>query len=76
MKIEYLFRSPFHYVAGVLTVLSAFISPALVIAGVLLFIFYELNQDWHIKDSAYHDLREFMVAFFIAVIGVLIWQMF
>ena len=60
-------RHPFHLVAGLFSSLSVSISPVLPVVSTLLFITYQLNEDWHIKDKAYLDILEYMLAFFIGI---------
>ena len=42
--------SIFHYIAGALSVFSVLISPVLTVSSLALFIIYEVNEDWWIKD--------------------------
>ena len=43
------------------------------LVGAILFLAYEVDEDWHISDEAFHDILEFMVGFFVAVAGLIIW---
>ena len=61
-------RSPAHWIAGLLSAISVVIHPVLPICGCVLFIIYEVSQDW---KSAYRDALEFMIAFFGGII--LLW---
>ncbi len=62
-----------HFVGGVLTALAAyFLSPALAAIMFACFIIYEIDEDWHIKDKAYRDIRVYAVGLFGAV-AFLIW---
>jgi len=57
-----------HYLWGILISIVALISPtlsALMFAG---FIIYELDEEWHIKDKSYADIREMLVGMGIGVI--------
>ena len=60
-------RHPFHLVAGLLSSLSVSVSPVLPVVSTLLFITYQLDEDWHIKDKAYLDILEYMLAFFAGI---------
>jgi hypothetical protein len=60
-------RHPFHLVAGLLSALSVSVSPVLPLVSTLLFLTYEIDEDWHIKDRAYLDIFEYMLAFFIGI---------
>ena len=70
------YRNIAHYLAGALTALSSEVSWVLVIVGAILFLAYEVDEDWHLYDEAYHDILEFMLGFFIAVTGLIIWRVF
>ena len=63
-----------HFPAGIITGLSGLINSGLPIAGVILFISYEVAQDWRKGTNSYEDIREFAIAFFITLIGVIIWE--
>ena len=60
------FPNPVHILAGVISALSANVHPSFPFITSMLFIAYELDQDWHIKDGAYKDIVEYVVAFFLA----------
>jgi len=66
------YRNIAHYLAGIITALSYILSPVLPILGAGLFIIYELNEDWHLHDRAYHDILEFMIGFYFCLVGLII----
>ena len=58
----------FGYFCGVLTLYAPFYA----ILGSLIFIFYELDEDYYLNDKAYKDIREFLVGFFLAGLEILL----
>lgn len=68
------YRNAAHYVAGVITALAVTVSWVLVLAALAIFMAYELDEDWHLYDEAYHDILEFAIGFFAAVTGLIIWR--
>ncbi len=64
-----------HYLVGILTAGSIIVSGVLSLIGFLGFLAYELNDDWHLKDEAYLDILEFLIGFFVAVAGLIVWKL-
>jgi len=58
-----------HAVWGILTVQAVKIHPVLAVIMFLLFILYELDEEWHLNDYAYEELREYMYGIAAAVAG-------
>jgi hypothetical protein len=50
-----------HVVFGLLTAIVSTISPVLSIINTILFIVYELNEEWYLEDEAYQEILEFSV---------------
>lgn len=71
IRLGGLLGSFIHVLVGVLTVLSIYVSPVFPVLGFVGFIIYELDEDWHISDYAYKDIREFMVGFFATISVIL-----
>ena len=69
------YRNAAHYLAGILTAMSAQVSWALVLGGLLIFMAYQLNEDWHLRDRAYHDILEFSIGYYLAVAGMIVWRL-
>ena len=69
------YQNAAHYLAGVLTAVSGEVSTMLPLVGAMLFLAYEVNEDWHLHDQAYQDILEFMLGFFMAVTGLIIWRL-
>lgn len=61
-----------HVVFGLISVLSVMIHPILPILTSLLFIIYELDEEWHLDDEAYDELKEYMVGVTIGIAIMLI----
>lgn len=68
------YRNAAHYLAGILTAISTTVSWALPLIGFAGFLAYELNEDWHLSDKAYHDILEYLMGFFVATGGLVIWN--
>ena len=65
-----------HYIAGILIALSSMVSWTLPIVGAIMFLVYEVDEDWHLHDKAYHDILEAMLGFFVATAGLIIREVF
>lgn len=70
------YRNAAHYLVGILVALSSLVNWVLPLIGTVFFLTYELDEDWHLYDQAYHDILEAMIGFFIAVSGLIIWRLF
>jgi len=56
-----------HILYGVLTVFAPIhIAPIMAV----LFVIYELDEEWHIEDQSYRDIMFYMIGI---AIGVIIW---
>lgn len=64
-----------HWVAGFIIPTSYLLSPVLPPTLAILFIVYEGYQGYRTKDMSYLDIKETMVAAFIATVGLLIWRL-
>ena len=58
MKIVVRLSDLIHVVAGLI---AAFAPPHLAVLISMLFVIYELDEDWHLHDKAYQDIREFLI---------------
>lgn len=62
-----------HIPHGVLMAISGLVLPwAIALCGVIIFLFYEKNEDRHTKDQAWKDILGFMIGFYAVVAVVLI----
>jgi len=65
-----------HIVFGILTVLAAvYVHPVVSAIMFLTFIIYELDEEWHLEDESYEDIREYGIGLgigtlIIAVISI------
>jgi len=57
-----------HVAFGILAALSDWY---LTLAMTVAFVIYELDEDWHISDEAYHDLLDYMVGLSIGALSLL-----
>lgn len=69
------YRNVAHYLVGIIIVMSSQVHWTLPLVGVLLFLAYEVDEDWHLYDEAYHDILEAMLGFFVTVAGLIIWRL-
>ena len=65
-----------HFVGGLWSGVLAMIGYGVFSAlFVVLFLVYEMNEDWHISDEAFVDICEFMIGMFVgSIIGIIIWR--
>jgi len=65
-----------HVGAGIIVGLIAFVKPVLAVLATILFIIYELDEDWHLHDKAYKDIFEFALGFYATLVAYLILSFF
>lgn len=61
-----------HFLAGLLSALAVLVNPVLSVLGFLIFWLYELNEELHLKDAFYEELREYACGFFLGVVILLV----
>lgn len=62
-----------HFLAGLLTAHTSFYNPLLSVLMFIIFLIYELDEDWHIKDRAYRDILQYAVGLYLyAVVSIYI----
>ena len=61
-----------HIVAGLIASLATFINPVAGVLATALFIIYELDEEWHLKDESYKDILEFAVGYYVGIITKLV----
>lgn len=69
------YRNAAHYLAGIVSGMGILVHWSMVLGGIALFLVYELNEDIHEMDKAYRDILEFMLGFYIAAVGLIIWRL-
>ena len=52
-----------HFTFGLLSSLSVIVNPVLTIISFLIFLSYELDEEWKIKDTGYIEILQFGVGF-------------
>jgi hypothetical protein len=52
-----------HLIFGLLSALSVVINPVLTIISFLIFVMYELDQDFRLNDYAYQEFSQFGLGF-------------
>ena len=60
-----------HYAWGLLTALVALVAPVLSALMFLGFIVYELDEEWHIRDKSYNDIREMLIGMGIGALVII-----
>jgi hypothetical protein len=60
-----------HIAFGIITAIVSKINIIFSILNTILFIIYELNEEWRINDYAYEDIREFVVGLTIGEVLLL-----
>jgi len=61
-----------HFIGGVITALAAIKAPVLGLVIAIVFLVYELNEDWHIRDEAFKDIRAYLVGLFITALAYIL----
>jgi len=61
-----------HVTFGFLASVSVLISPILTVINFLIFLIYELDEEWNISDEAYQELREYGFGFGLGTVVMLI----
>ena len=69
------YRNAAHYLVGILVALSSQVSWVLPLVGAALFLTYEVDEDYHLSDEAFHDILEAIIGFFVAVAGLILWRL-
>jgi len=62
-----LYRAGLHAPLGALAAYLGDVPQALI---VVLFLAYEISEDWRLKDHAYIDIKSFMVGYIATLLGV------
>jgi len=58
-----------HVVFGFLTVLaSVYVHPVISVIMFVTFIVYQLDEEWHLEDESYEDIREYGIGLGIGVV--------
>ena len=61
-----------HFLAGLLSSLAVAVSPVLTVVGFLVFLIYELDEEWKLNDVAYEEIREYGAGFFLGIAVLLV----
>jgi len=65
------YRNAFHYVAGGLAGGILTFNPIAGLGLMFAFMLYEICQDWRKNDWSFHDILEFVIAYF-TIAGIMI----
>jgi len=60
-----------HIAFGVITAIASKINVVFSILNTILFVLYELNEEWKISDYAYEDIKEFAIGLAIGEVLLL-----
>ena len=57
-----------HFFCGVITILSFLLNPVIPMILFFTFMIYEVDEDFHISDEAFIDIREFGYGAFLTAV--------
>jgi len=57
-----------HIIAGLIASLATFINPVAGVLATVLFVIYELDEEWHLEDESYKDIAEFAAGYYIGIL--------
>jgi len=61
-----------HIMAGLVTALITMVNSVLAALMFVGFIIYELDEDWHLSDEAFQDIKEYLIGLYIGAIIVFV----
>ena len=61
-----------HIIAGLVTALITMVNSVLATFMFVGFIIYELDEDWHLSDEAFQDIKEYLIGLYMGAIIVLV----
>jgi len=62
-----------HYVAGFLIpYIAIYIHWSISLIATILFILYELDEEFHLSDESYIDIKEFLIGLYIGCVSIII----
>jgi len=61
-----------HILFGLVTAMISLVSPILSIINTVVFIIYELNEEWNLSDKAYEEIMEYMLGLGIGETAILV----
>ena len=61
-----------HFLSGTITVLSVLVSPILTVILFITFALYEVDEDYHLSDKAFIDIRQFGYGAFLTSVILII----
>jgi len=63
----------FHLLAGIITAMTIiYLSPVVGVIEFVVFLIYELNEDWHISDKAFIDILFYAIGLYAAAVILMI----
>ena len=65
--MRFRYRNATHYLVGILLALSPILHWTLPLVGITLFLAYQVNEDWHLRDKAFLDILECAIGFFFTI---------
>lgn len=74
LKTMWRYRNAAHYLLGMLAVEGSLVHWTIPLVLTSLFLVYEVNEDWHIKDRAYHDVLECLIGAALAAARLILWR--
>jgi len=59
-----------HVVFGILTVFAAvYLQPVVSVIMFATFVLYQLDEEWHLEDESYQDIREYGIGLGVGVVA-------
>lgn len=59
-----------HIPVGIFQVFCAWLNPVVGIAFLVAFMVYEIDEDWHISDQAWLDIRGYLWGIAVGAVGL------
>jgi hypothetical protein len=57
-----------------LTAFAGVVNPVLAAIMAVIFIIYELDEDWHLSDNAYKDILQYACGLYCAAVMIMFFQ--
>ena len=66
-KLPKIIPSLAHIIAGIICGITTLLHPVMAVIATLLFLIYELDEDWHLSDKAFKDILEYAIGYYIVM---------
>ena len=72
-KLPKIIPSLAHIMAGIICGITTLLHPVMAVIATLLFLIYELDEDWHLSDKAFKDILEFAIGYYLVAVMYIIY---